>query len=156
MGIHGEVSELYQTFIESQNLRMVRYPAAIAGFNLVSDGAAAATAYCANYIQVVAAATVANPIWIAGIVLGTPQVEAFYGDIKIATGAVGFEVDLVPIPVGTDLFPVVEWGHPIIWLPSWIKVIGSPRIAANIRKSTAASAAGYNNCAVLAFTGIGT
>jgi len=132
----------------------VRYPAAIAGINIVSNGAAAAGAYCALWTQIVAAATPANPIWIAGIVLGTPQVEAFYGDITIGIGAIGAEVTLATIPVGTDLFPVVEWAHPIIWLPNWIRVENTPRLAVNIRKNTAASAAGYNNCAILAYTGV--
>jgi hypothetical protein len=142
-------------YIETTAQRIVRYPAATAGVNIVSDGAAAATAYCANWIQIVAAATIANPCWIIGIVLGTPQVEAFYGDITIGTGAAAAEVTLVTIPVGTDLFPVVEWAHPIIWLPApGIQVLGTPRLAVNIRKNTAASAAGFNNCAVLARTGM--
>ena len=154
MGVGSAVRRKLNREINSIALRLVRYPAAIAGVNIVSNGAAAAGAYCANWIQVVAAATIANPCWIAGIVLGTPQVEAFYGDITIGTGLAAAEVTLVTIPVGTDLFPVVEWGHPVIWLPEFVQVLGSPRLAVNIRKNTGVSVAGFNNCAVLAYTGL--
>lgn len=156
MGLGSRNAALYMAEIESQAQRLVRYPAAIGGVNIVSNGAAAAGAYCANYIQIVAAATIANPCWIVGLVLGVPVIEAFYGDIVIAIGAIAAEVDLVTVPVGLELFPVVEWTHSVIWLPTRVKVLNSPRLAVNIRKSTAASVAGFNNCAVLALTGVGT
>lgn len=155
MGLNTNVDLVFRAEVESQNMRLVRYPAAVAGVNIVSDGAAAAGVYPALYTQVVAAATVANPCWIVGLKLGVPQVEAFYGDIKIAIGALAAEVDLAEIPVGTALFAVVEWPHFIIWLPKPIKVLASPRVSVALRKSTGASAAGFNNCAVLAYTGIG-
>ena len=154
MGVGSAVRRKLNREINSTALRLVRYPAAIAGINFVSDGAAAAGAYCALWIQVVAAATIANPCWIAGIVLGTPQIQAFYGDITIGTGGIGAEVTLATVPVGTDLFPVIEWAHPVIWLPEFIEVLASPRLAVNIRKNTVASVAGFNNCAVLAYTGL--
>ncbi len=154
-GVGPAVNNSYNRLVQSNGMRLVRYPTAIAGVNIVSDGAAAATAYPALWTQVVAAAVIANPIWIAGIVLGTPVVEAFYGDITIGTGALAAEVTIATIPVGSDLFPVIEWSHPIIWLQELIQVIGTPRLVVNIRKNTAASAAGYNNCAVLAYTGVG-
>lgn len=156
MSMRAMVAAKYNEEINSGNIAQLRYPAAIAGINLVSDGVAAAGAYPALWTQVVAAATIANPCWIAGISLGIPQVEAFYGDITIGVGAIGAEVTIATIPVGTGLFAVVEWFYPIIYLKTPIQVLGSPRLALNIRKSTAASAAGFNNCAVIALTGLGT
>lgn len=154
-GLRSEVDILFLSLWESGNVRIVQYPNTVAGINVVSDGAAVAGAWAA-YVQIVAAAAIANPCWILGIVLGTPQVEAFYGDIAIASGAAAAEVDLAVVGVGTDTFAVVEWFHPTIWLPYPIKVAGSPRLACRLRKNTGASASGFANCNIVAAVGVGT
>ena len=153
-GLKSLVIQSWQRLINSGLARVTRLPAAIAGLNIVSNNAAGATAYCANYIQVIAAT--AEERWVCGLKLGTPVVEAFYGDIVIATGAAGFEVNLATIPVGTDLFPVAEWAHPVIFLPQAIRVPVGSRLSVNIRKNTGASLAGFNNCAVMTLEAIGT
>lgn len=156
MGLSAFVKSLYLANVGTGNQRMVEIPAAAAGFNLVSDGAAAANAYMASYTTIVAAATITDPSWIVGIVLGIPVVEAFRCDIKLATGAAGAEVDIFTIQAGTNVFPPVEWANPVIMFGgNGVKVIGSPRVSFNIRKTTAASAAGFNACHLLVKTSVG-
>lgn len=155
MALHNELHAIYLSMVESANTRIVEYPNTVAGVNLVSDGAAAANAWSA-YVEIVAALAVAARCWILGVSLGLPQVEAFYGDIAIASGAAGFEVDLAVLPCGTNVMPVAEWDQPVLLFPVPILVIAQPRLAARIRKNTGVSAAGFNNCKIIAATGIGT
>lgn len=140
--------------IETQNVRVIQYPNTAAGFNLVSDGAAAANAFMAANVQFVAVGTIANPIWIVGISLGLPVVQAIRATISIHTALAAAE--LARIDVGTNLFPVAEWFYPFIKFPGpWgIKVVASPLLAFNIRKDTGASLAGFNNCHLVAVTGV--
>lgn len=156
MSVASLVQAIYNTVCGSQNVRIVSYPAAWAGFNLVSDGAAAAQAWMAADVQIVAAATIAANSQLVGITLGLPQVEAFQADIRISVGAAAAEVDYVEVACGTNVWPVVEWDFPVIMFPRPIRLVGQPRLAYNIRKSTAASAAGFNICHVLVATGVGT
>ena len=158
MGLKNEVEALYLADVESQNVRQVVYPVA-AGVAAVSDNAAAAWAWSA-YVQIVAAAVIANPCWLAGIHFHTNAVETFYGDLAIASGAAGFEVDLAIIPVrsivvGVTAMVIATWTDLPIWLPKPIKIIGSPRLAVRLRKSTAASLAG-GTLKVICLTGLGT
>ena len=155
-GLRSEVDAIYQTLVESQAIRVVSYPAAWAGFNMVSDGAAAAQAWMANDVQIVAAATVAANCLLVGVSLGLPQVEAFQADIRISVGGAGAEVDYIEVPCGTNVWPVVEWHFPVLLFPLPIRLVGQPRLAYNMRKSTAASAAGFNICHLVAVTGVGT
>jgi hypothetical protein len=156
MSDKAQVASLYNALFESGGVRQIQYPAAAVGFNLVSDGAAAAGALMAANTEIVAAGVIATPIWIVGITLGIPQVEAFYGDLTIGTGAAGAETEIIRQEVGTALFAVVEWAYPTIFFPAWIKVTGQPRLSFNFRKNTAASAAGFNNCHLVVLTGVGS
>ena len=154
MGAKNEIDAIYLTLWQSGNARVVHYPDTVAGINAISDAAAVAGAWSA-YVQVVAAAAIANPCWIVGIALGTPQVEAFNGQIAIASGAIAAEVDLADVRVGTNVWPVVEWNFPTIALLQPIQVIASPRLAVRIRKDTGVSLAGFNNCHLVCVTGRG-
>ena len=143
---------------QSQNVRQVVYPVA-AGVAAVSDGVVAAWAW-SPYVQIVAAAAIANPCWLVGIHFHTNAVETFYGDLAIASGALAAEVDLAIIPVrsilvGITAMVIATWTDLPILLPTTIRIIGSPRLAVRIRKSTAASAAG-GTLKVICLTGLGT
>lgn len=151
MGLKQEVDALYAAQIESAAVRQVVYPAAAAPTAAVSDGAAAAWAWSA-YVQIVAAAVIANPCWLVGLHVSTPVVEAFIGDFAIASGAGGAEVDLAIFPFTEELFAVVE-GKSVIIPCHPIKIVGTPRLAVRIRKSSAASAAGAS-IKVLCLTGL--
>lgn len=158
MGLKDQVDALYLADIESQNVRQVTYPVA-AGVAAVSDGAAAAWAWSA-YVQIVAAAVIANPCWLVGIHFHTNAVETFYGDVAIASGALAAEVDLAIIPVrsilvGVTAMVIATWTDLPILLPKPIKIIGSPRLAVRIRKDTGVSAAG-GVLKVICLTGLGT
>ena len=146
MGLKNEVDALYLAQLESGNIRYTVQPAALAGIALVSNGVVAAWAW-APYVQICAAAAVADPCWIVGFLLHTGVVETHYGDLAIASGALAAEVDLAIAPFQLGLPGVTvnsTYEPPAVptWLPYPIKVIGTPRLAARIRKSTAASAAG--------------
>ncbi len=93
MGLKTEVDALYLSTIETQNVRYAMLPAGVP-IACVSDGAAAANVLCANYITIVAAATITNPSWLTGVALYTPVVEAFQSDVDIATGAAGVKVPI--------------------------------------------------------------
>lgn len=158
-GLRSEVDALYNSMIGSQNIRIVEYPVAFAGFNLVSDNTAAAGAWlmagAGAYGVAVPITTIPNPCWLVGIVLGIPVVSAFFADIKIARGAIGGEVDLVHWSCGCNMWPVAEWNYPILTCAP-IKILGQPRLAYEIRKSTGASLAGFNACKLLIATGLGS
>ncbi len=151
----GEIGSIYQAQVGNQGNRIVQIPNTAAGFNLVSDGAAAANAYMAAFAQIVAAAVVAVNAHLIGIQLGLPVVEAFRGTIQIGIGGGGAEVAIMDLEVGTNVFPVVEWSYPSIMFDKGIRLFGQPRLSYNIRKTTAASAAGFNNCHLIIRTGVG-
>jgi len=156
--IRTETDQLFLALVESQNTRQVVYPVA-AGIAAVSDGVVAAWAW-SPYVEIVAAAVIANPCWLVGIHFHTNAVQTFYGDLAIASGAIGAEVDLAIIPVRSILVGITAMviatltDLPIL-LPSPIKIVGTPRLAVRIRKNTAASAAG-GILKVIALTGLGT
>lgn len=143
MGLRDEVGSLYNEAIESGLIRYTVYPVG-APIALVSDAAAAAWAWAA-YVQIVAAATIPNPCWLEGFTIHTGVVETFNGDIAIASGAALAEVDLaiehivagIPTAVGVSVAGPIMLRRPI-------KIVGTPRIAARLRKSTAASLAGVS------------
>lgn len=139
----NEIDQLWMALVQSGNIRYTVQPAAAVPTLLVSDAAAAAWAWAA-YVQVVAAAVLPNPCWICGISYSTPTVEAFQSDIAIATGAGAAEVDLAIVSATSELFAVVEGKSETITLPYPIRVVGTPRLALRIRKSSAASAAGFS------------
>lgn len=154
MTIKNEVDQLWNALM-SGNVRYQTIPAAAAGTAVVSDGVVAAWAW-APYIQITAAAAIPNPCWICGLHINTGVVETHYGELAVATGAAAAEVDVamisyvagIPTAVGVSVATVT-------WLPFPVRVVGSPRLAARIRKSTAASAAGVTLKVVLA-TAVGT
>lgn len=140
MGMRQEIGSLYQALIGSDRVRYAIHPAG-ASIAAVSDGAAAANGWSA-YVQIVAAAVIANPCWLTGVFLHLPVVEAFYGDFAIASGGAGAEVDLALVPFDEQLFAVVEGKAYFVPLAFPVKITGSPRLAVRVRKNTAASAAG--------------
>ena len=155
MATPQEVKGLYQALLNSGNIRMETWPAAAAGVAMVSDGAVAAWAW-APYVEIIAAANVTDPAWLAGVTIHTGVVETCYGDLAIATGAGAAEVDIaivgfvsgIPSAVGVAIFAT-------IWLPFYIRIAGQPRLAGRIRKDTAASAAGFT-CKAVCATALGT
>jgi len=158
VSFNDKVDQMFLASVESQNVRQVVYPVA-AGVAAVSDGVVAAWAW-SPYVQIVAAAVIASPCWLVGLHFHTNAVETFYGDLAIARGAIGAEVDLAIIPVRAILVGVTAMviatvtDLPIL-LPKHVKIIGAPRLAVRIRKSTAASAAG-GTLKVICLTGLGT
>lgn len=146
MSVSSMVKQLYKSQVASDTVRQVVYPAGLVGVQCVSAGAVGAWAWAA-YVQIVAAAVVANPCWLIGIYFQTNVVETFYGDIAIAIGAGGLEVDLAIIPVksiivgataqtvGTNMYLPIMLAKPI-------RINGTPRLACRLRKSTGASVAG--------------
>ena len=158
MGLKNRVDAIHNSLVETGQVRQIVYPVG-AGTAAISDGAAAAWAWSA-YVQILAAAAIANPCWLVGIHFHTNAVETFYGDIAIAIGAAAAEVDLAIIPVrsivvGVTAQVTATWTDLPILLPKPIKIVGSPRLAVRIRKDTAASAAG-GVLKVICVTGLGT
>ena len=154
MSLPGEVKELYNALLNSGNVRYVAYPVG-APVAAVSDGAAAAWAWSA-YVQIVAAATIADPCWLVGALCHTGVVETFNGDYAIASGGAGAEADLAIFPVvaGVPTAVGVSVALPFLF-PFPIRVAGTPRLAVRLRKDTAASAAG-TSLKVLAATALGS
>jgi len=158
MSFNDKVDQMFLADVESQNTRQVVYPVA-AGVAAVSDGVVAAWAW-SPYVQIVAALAIANPCWLVGIHFHTNAVETFYGDLAIASGAALAEVDLAIIPirsilVGITAMVIATTTDLPTLLAKAIKIVGSPRLAVRIRKSTAASAAG-GTLKVICLTGLGT
>ena len=155
MGVPQETKSTYKALVESGLIRYQTIPAAGVGIAAVSDGVVAAWAW-SPYVQIVAAAGIPNPCWLVGATIHTGAVETINGDLAIASGAGGAEVDLamfhfvagIPTAVGVSV------AGPI-WLPFPIKIVGAPRLAVRIRKDTAASAAGVTLKLILA-TAVGT
>jgi hypothetical protein len=156
MGLKSNVDQMFVTLVESGNVRYVTQPAAAVGTACVSDAAAAAWAWAA-YVQICAAAVIANPSWLVGILVSTGVVEISDGDIAIASGGAGAEVDLAIFPVSWTHVPTavgIGVAMPCM-LPYPIRIAGSPRLACRVRKATAASASGVSLKVILA-TAIGT
>lgn len=152
MGVKNEVDAIYLAMIESGNVRYVSYPAAAGGFDLISNNAAVANAYMAADDVVVAAGVIADPCWLVGVQLGVPVVEAFDCDFEIIEVA----VTLAILSYGVNAWPVVGWNYPTLWLPYPIKLSGSLALNFNIRKTTGASLAGFNNSHLVCVTGLAT
>lgn len=152
MGIPAELRALYTASIGGDNARQVVYPAT-GTVAAVSDAAAAADAWSA-YVQIVAAAAIADPCWLVGVHLHLPVVEAFYGVFQIATGEAASEVPIAEFPFDEELFAVVEGKSSIVPCFAPIRITGSPRLSVRLRKDTGASAAGCS-LEVICLTGLG-
>jgi len=158
-GLKSLVDRLFLAKIESGNIRQDIYPDANAAVAAISDGAAIAGAW-SDYVQICAAGTVADPIWLLGIHLHTPVVEIFAADWAIATGGAGVEVDIASFPMSWmwNVAPANPELQPLgVVIPAMypIKIMGSPRLATRIRKNTGASAAGASLQLIIG-TAIGT
>lgn len=152
MGLKQQVDLIYNNVVETNAVRYVAHPVG-AGVAAVSDSSAAAWAWSA-YVEIVAAAVIPNPCWLAGISFRNGVVEDIDADLAIASGAAAAEVDLAIIPIRSILETSVGMGiAPPIWLPIPILIVGTPRLAVRIRKDTAASLAGGTLKAIIA-TGI--
>jgi len=125
----------------SEQVRYEVHPEAAVGVPIISAGAVDAWAWAA-YVELVAAGAIPNPCWLTGVFMHLPTVEAFYADFGIASGALAGEEDLAEIPFDLEEFVVVEGRTYFVSLPVPIRIDGSPRMAAHVRKSTGASAAG--------------
>ncbi|KKM05367.1 hypothetical protein LCGC14_1754870, partial [marine sediment metagenome] len=66
MGLMDTLQGLFLGKVETDNVGYVSVPAAAVGIAMVSDGAAAAWAWAA-YVEIVAAAVITTPSWLAGI-----------------------------------------------------------------------------------------
>lgn len=151
MGLPQEVRSQWLALVESGNARQVVYPAPNARTAAVSDGAAVAGAYAA-YVEICAAAVITNPSWLLGIELDTSVVEAFSGDFAIAIGAGAAEVDIAVFPSAWDFGALAGTSKPTsLQIPAMypIKIVGAPRVAVRLRKSTGASAAGCSLSLIL-------
>ncbi len=153
------VRSLYLKNVQSDNIKYGTWPAGAAGVAMVSDGAAAAWAFAA-YVTIIAIANVVDPSWLIGTLVNIGVVETHYGDYAIAQGAAGAEVDQAVIPYATGLpaaTALTTWipANVPISLPYPVRIIGSVRMSGRIRKSTAASAAGFTTKAWVALN-VGT
>jgi len=146
MTLKSEVDQLFLATVESGNIRYTLQPVA-APTALVSGGAAAAWAW-APYVEIVAAAIIPNPCWLCGIICHTGVVETFSGDIAIASGAAAAEVDLALFHIIAEVGIITPADGISVSVPPLllhlVKIVGSPRLACRLRKSTAASAAGVS------------
>jgi len=126
------------------------------GIQCISDGAVA-TQVWAPYIQIEAAARIPSPCWLVGYYTHNALLDApFNGDLSIAIGAAAAEVDILVVPLnGWVASAVGEGVTPWNWLPFPIRIDGSPRVAARVRKFTAANAAGVT-LKIIVCTGLGT
>ena len=153
MGLRAEVASTYLALVETGNIRYVVHPAGAVGVPIISAGAVAAWVWAA-YVEIVAAAAITDPSWLCGVSIHAAAVETHYGDLAVASGALGAEVDLAILPYagglpGVTALATFETIQEPIYLPRPIKIIGTPRLAGRIRKSTAASAAGVTCRAIL-------
>lgn len=159
MGEFNSIQTILAALVAGNNTRQVVYPVG-APVAIASDNAAAANVWAA-YVEIVAAAAIANPCWLVGLTVHTTAVETHTGDIALATGAGGAEVDqaimhyaaaFVGATANLVAMPMVSATLDVKFP---IRVAGAPRLAARIRKSTAASLAGVS-VKVVALTGFGT
>ena len=166
MSLPNQVKSSFQALVESGNIRYTTAPVAAVPVAVVSDGVVAAWAW-APYIQIVAAAVIPAPCWLAGVTMHTVAVESHNADLAIAIGAAAAEVDLAIVHYA-GIWPVVGVTAALIadavprvivsstiWLPYPIRIATSVRLAGRIRKSTAASAAGVSIKVILA-TAVGS
>lgn len=155
MSLPQEVSSSYQALVESGNIRYSVHPLGGAGVAAVSDGVVGAWVI-SPYVEIIAAAVLTDPSWLVGVSFHTGVVETFYGDIVIASGAIGAEVPLAIIPVvaGVPTAVGVAVAGPYN-LPHPVKITGAPRMAVALYKSTGASAAG-GTLKIFVATAIGT
>ncbi|TET43284.1 MAG: hypothetical protein E3J60_00555 [Dehalococcoidia bacterium] len=155
----NEVDQLWMAMVASGNIRYTAYPigAAVA---IVSDGAAAAWAYPAAdlHIEIQAAGLLpADPCWFVGIVLLTNDLEvACYGDLAIGFGADAAGIDRAEFPYFNELAAVAAMNLQMLtyFLPHPVQIIGNPRVAGRIRKSSVASGTGITPKVLIA-TAIG-
>ena len=160
MALPQESRATFRSLVESGNIRYSVWPAAAVGVQMVSDNAAAAWAWAA-YVDIIAAANLVDPSWLCGIHIHTAVVAHHYGEIAVAIGAAGFEVDLAIFPyqalfVGaTAVLAAMPMGGSTKNLPYPIRIIGSPRLSGRVRKSSAANLDGVTLKAIVA-TLIGT
>ena len=161
MTLKSEVDQLFLAQLESGNIRYTTAPVAAAPVAVVSDGVVAAWAW-APYIEIVAAAVIPAPCWLAGVTMHTVAVESHTADLAIASGAVAAEVDLAMVHY-SGVWPVVGVTAALIanavarlvdsftiWLPYPIRIATSVRLAGRVRKSTGVSAAGISVKCILA------
>jgi|GEM_PF-1383141 len=138
----ADVSQTFYAVVQSGNIRYVTLPEDADPAPILSDNDAVAWAW-SPYRQIVIAGVAANPCWLCGLSVHTGAVETFSADIAVATGAIGGEEDIAMwhIIAGIPTAVGVSVAGPM-WLPYPVQIHGSPRFAARIRKSTAASFAG--------------
>ena len=161
MGLKSEVDQVFLAAVQSGNIRYITAPVAAAPVAVVSDGVVAAWAW-APYIQIVAAAIIPDPCWLCGVTMHTVAVESHTADLAIASGALAAEVDLAMVHY-SGVWPVIGVTAALIanavarvidsstiWLPYPIRIVGTPRLAGRVRKSSAASAAGISVKCILA------
>jgi len=150
MTLKSEVDQVFLAAVESGNIRYTVEPALALGTLLVSDGVVGAWAW-APYIQVVAAAVIPDPCWLCGISYHTGVVGTIEGDVAVAIGAALAEVDIaifhivsgIPTAVGVSV------NAPAL-LPYPIRIVGTPRLAVRLAKSTGAGAEGCSVKVILA------
>lgn len=159
MSLKNEVDALYLAALESGNIRYLVHPAG-APVAIVSDGAAAANAYPAAdlHIQILAAGVIADPCWLIGVVILNNDLEvACFADLAIGFGVDAAGIDRAEFAYFNELAAVAAMTlvmYPIM-LPYPVKIIGSPRVAGRIRKSSAASGVGITPKVIFA-TAVGT
>lgn len=163
MGLKGEVDNIFNALLESQNVRYVVLPDAAAGAAVVNiagapENVAWVWSQTATSQQIAANCGGNDPCWLCGItvVQSTWAAATTYGDIAIGRGALAAEVWLAILPILAGVETAVGLGGKMpVWLPRPIKIVGNPRLCARIRNSTGGIATGVTIKVILA-TGMGT
>lgn len=150
----SEVSQLFLALIESGNIRYTAWPAG-AGVAIVSDGAAAAWVYPAAdlHIQILAAAVLPDPCWLIGVTFLANNLEVgCYADLAIGVGADAAGIDRAEFPFYNELAAGAGVVAPVYssFLPYPVRIVGTPRLAGRIRKSSAASGVGITAKVIVA------
>ena len=156
MALPQEVQQSFNSLVNSGSIRRVVIPAG-APIAIVSDGAAAANVYAA-WVQIVAAAVITDPTWLAGVtILQSTLAAADLADLNIGSGALAAEVSLAEFAYFLELAAGAGIIRPVVTyeMAYPIRVAGAPRIAARIRKASAASATGVTPKAIF-YTAFGT
>ena len=154
------IKSLYLALVGSNNVRYVVLPDAAAGAAVVNAGGDAAWAWAAAATsqQIAANCGGNDPCWLMGVavVQSTWALATTYGDLRIGTGALASEVWLATIPILAGVETAVGLGMKApIWLPAPVKIIGNPRLCAQIRNATGSVATGVTIKVILG-TGMGT
>lgn len=162
MGLPQQVASIYQRLVNSNNVRFQRWPNAAAGTSITSGATPAFSAWT----QIVAAAVIANPAWLAGVFLENAATAgaAEVWLVDLATGAPGSEVSIssgtnaaqgfgtitqhYETAVGSSLY------NGYLPLTAPIKTTGAPRITAALAGLVTGGKAAY--VAFQTATGIGT